>query len=59
MVILCFVHQTVPVDIKPWKDGFQPQDGMIANKAGTRVPLPGKLTHISQQYIYLPFPSKL
>jgi len=49
----------VPVDIKPWKDGFQPQDGMIANKAGTRVPLPGKLTHISQQYIYLPFPSKL
>ena len=31
------------VDLKPWKDGFQPHEGKIMNKKGIQIPLPGNI----------------
>ncbi|KAL4238201.1 hypothetical protein ACF0H5_002913 [Mactra antiquata] len=33
--------QSLPSDFRPWMDGFQANDGMILNKQGAKVPLPG------------------
>ena len=32
----------MPVDLKPWKDGFQPNEGKIVNKKAVQISLPGK-----------------
>lgn len=44
--------QTMPVDLKPWKDGFQPNEGKIVNKKAVQISLPGTEFLIPSQAFY-------